>query len=122
MARELLSTAKVRHAKVGLHADGGGLYLQVTKSKDGKQLNRSWLFIFRSPRTGKRREMGLGSLDDIGLGEARDAAVNARKRIAAGADPIDERVAERTARRSPAPKSKTFEQCAVAYVAAHDHG
>lgn len=32
MARQVerLSSAKVKHAKVGLHPDGGGLYLQVT--------------------------------------------------------------------------------------------
>jgi integrase len=122
MARELLSSAKVRHANVGMHADGGGLYLQVTASKNAKQLNKSWLFVFRSPLTGKRREMGLGSLDIIGLGEARDAAVEASKLILAGKDPIDERNAERLARQDASSKAETFERCATAYIAAHEAG
>lgn len=111
MARDLLSSAKVRHANVGMYADGGGLYLQVTQSKDGKQLNKSWLFVFRSPSTGKRREMGLGALDIIGLSEARDAAVEAGKLVLAGKDPIEMRNAEREARRAPASDSMTFQRC-----------
>jgi hypothetical protein len=122
MARDLLSSAKVKHAKVGMHADGGGLYLQVTKSKDGKQLNKSWLYVFKSPTTGKRLEMGLGSLDTFGLSEARDAAEAARKIVQAGHDPIDQRDSEPAARRGTVSKSKTFEQCAVAYIAAHEAG
>jgi integrase len=122
MARhtERLSSAKVKHAKTGLHPDGGGLYLQVTSSKDGKQLNKSWLFVFRSPHTGKRREMGLGSLSIVGLGEAREALIEARKLILAGKDPIEVRNAERLTQQAPTSKSRTFESCAVAYVAAHE--
>jgi len=33
-------------------------------------------------------KIGLGSLDTIGLGEARDAAVQWRRRLLAGADPM----------------------------------
>jgi integrase len=122
MARDLLSAAKVKHANVGMHADGGGLYLQVTQSRDGKQLNKSWLFMFRSPTTGKRREMGLGSLDVLGLSEARDAAESTRKLVAAGQDPIEARNAERAVTQQPAPGPQTFERCAVAYIAAHEAG
>src|SRR6516164_272737 len=74
---ERLSSAKVRHAKVGMHADGGGLYLQVTAGKEERQLNKSWLFRFAL--AGRERQMGLGSLNAIGLGEARDAAEHCRK-------------------------------------------
>jgi hypothetical protein len=42
--------------------------------------------------------MGLGSLDIIGLGEARDATTEARKLLLAGKDPIEERNTERVAR------------------------
>jgi hypothetical protein len=120
MARELLSSAKVKHAKVGMHADGGGLYLQVTKSRDGKQLNKSWLFIFRSPRTGKRREMGLGSLEFLGLAEARDAMIVARKLVLAGKDPIEERHGLRRAAKALVAESMTFERCAIGYITAHE--
>jgi hypothetical protein len=37
-----LSQLEVTNAKVGMHADDGGLYLQVTKTVSG-QLNKSWL-------------------------------------------------------------------------------
>jgi hypothetical protein len=30
---------------VGMHADGGGLYLQVTRTASG-QLNKSWLYRY----------------------------------------------------------------------------
>jgi hypothetical protein len=46
-----LSPLEVANAKVGMHADGGGLYLQVTKTVAG-QLNKSWLSLLRrGPRT-----------------------------------------------------------------------
>jgi hypothetical protein len=40
-----LSQLEVTNAKVGMHSDGGGLYLQVTRTQAG-QLNRSWLFRY----------------------------------------------------------------------------
>ena len=40
-----LSQLEVTNAKVGMHADGGGLYLQVTKTASG-QLNKSWLYRY----------------------------------------------------------------------------
>jgi integrase len=120
MARkiDLLSTAKIKHARPGLHHDGGGLYLQVTTGKDGTN-NKSWLFRFKL--NGKPRWMGLGSIHTIGLGDARDAADAARKLVLAGKDPVAERNVER-ARREPAPESMTFERCAVLYMAAHEKG
>lgn len=50
MARQVerLSSAKAKHAKPGLHPDGGGLYLQVTEGKDKSgqpngQISKSWV-------------------------------------------------------------------------------
>jgi integrase len=114
-----LSSAKVKNAKPGLHPDGGGLYLQVTISKNG-HLNKSW--VFRFARDGRERRMGLGSLNTFGLGEARERAAECRKRLEAGKDPIEERDAERTERKAPASESLTLEQCAIAYIAAHEAG
>jgi integrase len=118
MARkvEQLSTAKVKHAKPGLHHDGGGLYLQVTTGKD-RAINKSWLFRFKL--NGRERWMGLGPLGTIGLGEARAAAAVARQRVLAGDDPIDVRDAKRSQSAS-AGATMTFERCAVAYMAAHE--
>ncbi len=40
--------------KAGRHADGGGLYLNVTESGA-----KSWVFMWKV--AGRRREIGLGS-------------------------------------------------------------
>ena len=45
--------------------DGGNLYLQASLSKTGG-VNRNW--VFRYERDGDRHDMGLGSLQDVGLG------------------------------------------------------
>src|SRR5262245_9698512 len=98
MARqtERLSSAKVKHAKVGMHADGGGLYLQVTAGKEEGQLNKSWLFRFAL--RGKERQMGLGSLNTVGLSEAREEAERCRKLLREEKDPIEARKSDRASK------------------------
>src|SRR5260370_14495868 len=117
---ERLSSAKVRHAKAGMHAGGGGLYLQVTAGKAEGQRNKSWLFRFALG--GRERQMGLGSLNTVGLAEARDAAEQCRKLLKEGKDPIEVRDAERAAKQVTKAKSVTFDLCALAYMAAHESG
>ena len=70
----------------GYYADGGGLYLQVSKVG-----TKSW--IFRYARDGRTRDMGLGSVDIVGLIEARAAASECRKQLHQGKDPIASRQA-----------------------------
>lgn len=72
----------------GWYADGGGLYLRVDTSGA-----KRWVFVFQWFK--KRSELGLGSLDDRSLSEAREERAAARKLVAAGKNPIDERRAER---------------------------
>lgn len=67
--------------KPGRHADGGGLYLHVDPS-----LAKRWVFVFQW--RGKRREMGFGSTQLVSLAAARDAALDARRMVASGVDPI----------------------------------
>jgi integrase len=69
-------------AKPGMYADGGGLYLAV-----GSKTAKSW--ILRYPFGGKRREMGLGSLDKLALADARIKAEENRGKLARGIDPMD---------------------------------
>jgi len=59
MARQIdrLTPLKVRHAKPGLHPDGGGLYMRVTAGKTTGALNKSWLFGFEL--AGRERKIGL---------------------------------------------------------------
>lgn len=100
-----------REKKPGLYHDGGGLYLRV---KEGGA--KSWFYRFMI--AGKRRDMGLGSLDTMSLTKARDAATEARKAVAAGTDPIEARNAAEAAARAAAGKIMTFENCAKAYISA----
>jgi hypothetical protein len=78
----------------GLYADGGGLYLQVSKQK-----TKSW--VFRFTRAGVPRKMGLGPVsvkqDDkrIALADARQKAAAARSLLIDGIDPIAARDARR---------------------------
>ncbi len=68
----------------GLHADGGGLYLQV-----GPTGSKSWSFVYHW--RGRRRQMGLGALLVTTLAEAREAADTARRMVARDINPLDER-------------------------------
>ena len=83
-----LSQLEVINAKVGMHADGGGLYLQVTKTVSG-QLNKSWLY--RYAVGGRERQMGLGSLTEVKLVDARQKAAECRQQRLDGIDPIEAR-------------------------------
>lgn len=103
-----------------MHADGGGLYLQVTAGKQERQLNKSWLFRFAL--RGRERQMGLGSLSTIGLSEAREEAERCRKLLKEGKDPIEARNADHAAKQIESKKAVTFEWCAIAYMAAHEAG
>lgn len=71
-------------AKPGRHADGGGLYLQVSASGA-----KSWLFMYK--RDNRRRELGLGSAKDVPLALARQRAADARRLLDEGQDPLEQR-------------------------------
>lgn len=79
-----LSDKGVRNAKPAekeyLLADGGGLFLRVrpTGAKD-------WVFVYTF--AGKRRKLGLGSLEAVPLATARSEAAKARESIKQQIDP-----------------------------------
>jgi integrase len=102
--------------EVGRYADGGGLYLQVAKSPERGRTTKAW--IFRYMLDGRARHMGLGSIDDFTLAEARERARKARQQIADGIDPIQVKQDQRTARLLERAKQMTFQECAEAYMAA----
>ncbi len=66
--------------ETGMHNDGDGLYLNVSKTG-----SKSW--ILRTVVHGKRKELGLGSVKLVGLAEARDLATKYRKIAREGGDP-----------------------------------
>jgi len=112
-----LTPQKVRITNgLGRYADGGGLYLQV--SRVAERATKAW--IFRYMLDGRARHMGIGSIDDFTLAEARERARKARQQVKDGIDPIDVRRAERDARKVAAAQRVTFRQCAERYIAAHE--
>ena len=108
-----LAVTKVK--KPGMHPDGGGLYLQVSKSGA-----KSW--IYRYTLNGKARYMGLGPLDTVSLSEARKKADVARQLRHEGIDPIEARETEFTKARLAAAKAITFKDAATSYIEAHRAG
>ena len=86
-----LNTAVVKSIKgPGRHADGGGLYLNVTPSG-----SKSW--VLRYSVVGRRRNVGLGSYPRVGIAEARRLAREHRDAAEARRDPATGRY------RPPAP-------------------
>lgn len=105
-----------RTTEIGMHADGGGLYLQVSRFG-----TKSW--IYRYMLDGRRREMGLGPFPAVSLAAAREKAAECRRMTQGDRiDPISVRKAQRDRARLDAAKTKTFRQCAEAYIAAHKAG
>jgi integrase len=101
-----LTPMEVRAAKCDSN-DGGGLLLRVKAN-----VSAAWVWQFTS-LAGKRREMGLGvchrgSQAQAGesLTAARAMAGEARKLLASGTDPLD----ERNARKAEAQAAKASEQ------------
>jgi integrase len=113
-----LSGADLRRSKPGLYGDGNNLFLQVSASKTKRnQINRSWIFRYTS--SGRAIDMGLGSLNVLGLKEAREQAREYCAMRLRGIDPKQHRNAQRAAAAAASMKSITFEAAAHAYIAAH---
>lgn len=104
-----LTARQVQTLGPGYHADGDGLYLQVTASGA-----RSW--ILRYQIAGRRREMGLGPVALFGLADARQRAAAQRRLLADGVDPI---AARRAAR---AVTGRTWGQAVEDFITAHEPG
>ncbi len=115
----VLNSAKSVEAikEVGYHTCAKGLYLQVSK-----QGTKSWLFRYTSPITKKRREMGLGSLDFVSLAEARQLAVDNKRLVIDGKDPIEERKQSQLQKQLEQARNLTFREVAEACIQSKSHG
>jgi integrase len=83
-----LTAIGIRNLKQpGRYSDGNGLILDIGKSGRG-----SW--IVRVQVDGRRRDIGLGSLSSLSLGQARDAAAQLRRDAKAGIDVVAARKRE----------------------------
>ena len=99
-------------AAPGYHADGGGLYLQISKAG-----TKSW--IYRFTLRGRTRDMGLGSAQAVSLTAARATAGECRTLIAKGIDPIEHAKAQREGEGDDEPAKPTgqnFRDFAEQYI------
>ena len=114
-------------------SDGGGLYLQLTKTAKGGE-TRAWLFRYTSPTTRKKRDMGLGELATVkfeedaaktrdlfckAINKAREDAHAARLLIREGVDPIDARRAKKAENNATTATRITFEEAAKKFIKSH---
>lgn len=98
-----------RSKKIGNHPDGDGLYLQVREGVRG--ISKSWIFRYQLNK--RVREMGLGSIKDITLLEARRKVQESRKLLLEGKDPIYERNLKKSL------DVPTFWECCEDYIKIH---
>lgn len=96
----------------GVHNDGAGLSLKVTKYG-----SKSW--VFRYMLAGKAHWMGLGSYPDVSLAEAREKASELRKLTRQSIDPLLEKRKQVSVIRAAISKAITFDDASAKYIEAH---
>ena len=100
-----LTVKTVESKKVpGYYADGSNLYLRVTNT-----LQKTWAFVYK--RESKRSEIGMGSVDDLTLAEAREKRDYLNKQLKNGIDPLFEK--KRLANETKAQKISVYEFSAM---------
>lgn len=98
------------------YSDGRGLFLSVSKTG-----SKTWAFCYRFPNPDslkgyKEREMGLGSIDFMSLDDARDRALELRRMVRQGVDPMAERDRENRAVVRQKRDGSTFKQVAERFI------
>ena len=104
-----LQVAKL--SKPGLYGDGGGLTLQITPAGV-----KSWLHRYMID--GKSFAMGLGPTHTVDLAEARRKALEGRRLLLDGVNPLLARNQQQVAAKLAETNMMTFDQCAEAYIQA----
>lgn len=118
VAREMsaIEVKRLKHPGSGgnvTFAVGGvpGLLLQVTPNDA-----RTW--VLRATVGTKRREIGLGGFPEISLAQARDRARDAKDKIRAGIDPVEQKKAAKAALVTAQRRGLTFNEAMDRYLAA----
>jgi integrase len=119
MAGKLKPLDVERETRPGKYPDGGGLYLVVASATSKNWSYRYW-------KDGKQRWLGLGSVKEVSLREARLARDAARLRVKGdrstlGVDIVQEKRAAREEAKAVEIKFAlpTLEQCAEVYIREH---
>lgn len=105
----LNALAVSRMTTPGVFPDGGGLYVQVSKTGTKS-------YLLRYSRAGKESWMGLGSARTFTLAEARARAAEQRKLLADGLDPLGARRVKRLAQAMAESNIVTFDKAAEEYI------
>jgi integrase len=99
-----LTTKTIKNLPIGKHGDGDGLQLVITAPERGK-------WVLRYQVAYKSREMGLGPFPLVSITAARAAALEARRLVHSGVDPLG-------ARQKEAVKIPTFGKFAASVIEA----
>ena len=118
----LTALTVTRARQPGLYADGGHLYLQVTRRRrkdrahqaHRSDVTKSW--VFRFALKGHTRDMGLGSLHSVSLSQARAKARSARELLADGIDPIEAKRAAHEQALLDSGKALTFSEATSRFI------
>jgi integrase len=108
MSGKLTALAVERATGRCMLGDGGGLYLQV------RPTGKSW--IFRYTFGGKTRHFGLGPTAVTTLKMARERAIDLRRQIASGIDPLAIKQAERASAVVATAQAITFRTFAESFI------
>jgi len=120
IVKPLTALAVSRIKTTGWHAVGGvaGLLLQVRETSQPNAPDaKSW--IMRIKIGSQRVPLGLGSYPNTSLEVAREQARKIALDVKDGTDPRAKRKAIKSAALLSQVKSKTFKECAEAYLLAH---
>lgn len=109
-AKELKALQVKKLSASGRHAVGGvtKLYLNITDTGV-----KSW--ILRATVGLNRRHIGLGSYPELSLADARDQALEMKRKIREGIDPVEERKEQRAAIAVKEKQLITFEEAFQRY-------
>src|SRR5262249_10687261 len=113
MKRLLSARAVAGLTEPGRYAVGHGAYLQISVWR-----TKSW--TFRYVRNGKAHHVGMGSCDYVTLAEARERAIEYRRLLARGGDPLEEKHASKRAAAAERARARTFRDCALEYIKQHE--
>lgn len=113
-----LAAISLNKLKDGWHNDGQGFYLFV------RGASKTWVFRYVG-HDGRRKHMGLGSLQAVTLARAREAARELRAKLKDPVSSVDPLVARRASLKAwqlDVAKSITFEVAAKTYLESHREG
>lgn len=114
-AGKLTALSIARLTKTGRYHDGAGLYLQISKGG-----SKQWVFRYRVRRDGGYKSIwcGLGGLELVPLAEARKRALECRRLLLDGRDPVS----ELRRRRAGGGGGPAFSEALDAYLESHRAG